>query len=183
MSTLSGLVKPEEIEGLRNLAVEQSLSLWETAVQRKLIPDDQLLAAVASRFRLPVADLSRIDPKVREEVPESLVRKFNIIPVRITDTILEVATANPFDMDAEKMLAFATGREVRMLIGPPALIREKLDELYQKEDVVSRLLGGMSQDPEVTELEDEEDIEVSAEEAAQRPIIRLVDTMLADGVS
>jgi type IV pilus assembly protein PilB len=183
VSTLSGLVKPEEIEGLRNLAVEQSLSLWETAVQRKLIPDDQLLAAVASRFRLPVADLSRIDPKVREEVPESLVRKFNIIPVRITDTILEVATANPFDMDAEKMLAFATGREVRMLIGPPALIREKLDELYQKEDVVSRLLGGMSQDPEVTELEDEEDIEVSAEEAAQRPIIRLVDTMLADGVS
>ena len=181
--TLSGLVKPEEIEGLRNLAVEQSLSLWETAVQRKLIPDDQLLGAVASRFRLPAADLSRIDPKVREEVPESLVRKFNIIPIRITDTILEVATANPFDMDAEKMLAFATGREVRMLIGSPALIRAKLDELYQKEDVVSKLLGGMSADPEVTELEDEEDVEVSAEEAAQRPIIRLVDTMLADGVS
>ena len=181
--TLSGLVKPEEIEGLRNLAVEQSLSLWETAVQRKLIPDDQLLGAVASRFRLPVADLSRIDPKVREEVPESLVRKFNIIPIRITDTILEVATANPFDMDAEKMLAFATGREVRMLIGSPALIRAKLDELYQKEDVVSKLLGGMSEDPEVTELKEEEDVEVSAEEAAQRPIIRLVDTMLADGVA
>jgi type II secretory ATPase GspE/PulE/Tfp pilus assembly ATPase PilB-like protein/CheY-like chemotaxis protein len=35
----------------------------------------------------------------------------------------------------------------------------------------------------VTELRDEADEEVSAEEAAQRPIIRLVDTMLADGVS
>jgi type II secretory ATPase GspE/PulE/Tfp pilus assembly ATPase PilB-like protein/CheY-like chemotaxis protein len=181
--TLGGLVATDEIDGLRNLAVERSLSLWETAVQRKLIDDQTLLSAVASRFRLPMADLSRIDPKVREEVPESLVRKFNIIPVRITDTFLEVATANPFDMDAEKMLAFATGREVRMLIGSPALIRAKLDELYQKEDVVSKLLGGMAEDPDVTELAEEDDVEVSAEEAAQRPIIRLVDTMLADGVS
>ena len=34
--------------------------------------------------------------------------------------------------DAEKMLAFATGREVRMLLGSPSKIREKLDELYRE---------------------------------------------------
>jgi type IV pilus assembly protein PilB len=85
-------------------------------------------------------------------------------------------------MDAEKMMAFATGREVRMLIGSPARIREKLDELYVKEDVVSRLLEGMA-DAQVTELRDETEEEVSADEASQRPIIRLVDTMLADGVT
>ncbi|HSR15372.1 MAG TPA: type II/IV secretion system protein [Gemmatimonadales bacterium] len=181
--TLAALVPSETIDSLRDLKVEESLSLWETAVQRKLVADDALLAAVAARFRLPVADLNQVDPGVREEVPESLVRKFNIIPIRITDTHLEVATANPFDMDAEKMLAFATGREVRMMIGSPAAIRAKLDQLYQQEDVVAKLLGGMVNEPEVTELEEDREDEVSAEEASQRPIIRLVDTMLADGIS
>ncbi len=180
--TVEPLIKEGELVALRQLEVEEPLSLWETLVQRKLLTDEQILSAVARRFHLAIADLSQLDLDIREEVPESLVRKFNILPVRITDSHLEVATANPFDMDAEKMLAFATGREVRMLICAPNRIREKLDELYQKEDVVSKLLEGMGGDVQVTEISDDEMEEVSAEEAAQRPIIRLVDTMLADGV-
>ena len=107
-----------------------------------------------------------------------------MVPVRQTDSYLEVATANPFDIDAEKMLAFATGREVRMLLGSPSKIREKLDELYREtERVVSRLLEGISGDFEVEQIKEEEDSAASAEQASQRPILRLVDMMIADGVS
>jgi type II secretory ATPase GspE/PulE/Tfp pilus assembly ATPase PilB-like protein/CheY-like chemotaxis protein len=180
--TVEPLLKAGDIDAIRQLKVDEPLSLWETLTQRKLLGHEEILSAVARRFHLPVADLSQLDPAVREEVPESLVRKFNILPVRMTDSYLEVATANPFDMDAEKMLAFATGREVRMLICAPPRIREKLDELYHKQDVVSKLLEGMHEDAEVTQIREEEEEAVSAEEAAQRPIIRLVDTMLADGI-
>jgi type II secretory ATPase GspE/PulE/Tfp pilus assembly ATPase PilB-like protein/CheY-like chemotaxis protein len=181
--TVEPLVKEADIAALRDLKVDEPLSLWETLVQRKVLTDEQILSAVARRFHLAIADLSQLDTAVREEVPESLVRKFNILPIRVTDSFLEVATANPFDMDAEKMLAFATGREVRMLICSPNRIREKLDELYQKEDVVSKLLEGMTVEASVTEISEEDEDFVSADEAAQRPIIRLVDTMLADGVA
>ena len=181
--TVEPLVKAADIAALRDLKVDEPLSLWETLVQRKVLTDEQILAAVARRFHLAIADPSQVDTAVREEVPESLVRKFNILPVRITDSFLEVATANPFDMDAEKMLAFATGREVRMLICSPNRIREKLDELYQKEDVVSKLLEGMPEVATVTEISEDDEDFISADEAAQRPIIRLVDTMLADGVA
>jgi type II secretory ATPase GspE/PulE/Tfp pilus assembly ATPase PilB-like protein/CheY-like chemotaxis protein len=104
--------------------------------------------------------------------------------VEQTDSYLEVATANPFDIDAEKMLAFATGREVRMLLGSPSKIREKLDELYREtESVVSKLLEGITADFEVEQLKEEEESAASAEQASQRPILRLVDGMIADGVS
>jgi type II secretory ATPase GspE/PulE/Tfp pilus assembly ATPase PilB-like protein/CheY-like chemotaxis protein len=174
-----------QLEAIRAGTSGEPVSLWEELTGRKLLTDDQIIAAIAQRFHFAVADLSRLDPAVREEVPESLVRKFNILPVRITESLLEVATPNPFDMDAEKMLAFATGREVRMLVGAPGAIREKLDELYQKdrEDIVGKLLEGMAADtPAVETLADDLDDEVSEEEAAQRPIIRLVDTILADGI-
>ena len=56
--------------------------------------------------------------------------------------------------------------------------------MYRRRDVVSRLLEGIGGDFEVRELTDEEDEgAASAEEASQRPIIRLVDMMLADGVT
>ena len=144
-----------------------------------------MLAAIAARFRFPVADLSRIDARVVQAVPEQLARRFTVVPVGQTDSYLEIATANPFDIDAEKVLAFATGREVRMLLASPSKLRAKIDELYRSgEEVVSRLLAGIGDEMEVKELadEDEDFAAASAEEASQRPIIRLVDMMLADGV-
>ena len=183
--TLEPLLPGDTLAGLREEAAPGPVSLWETVVQRKLIGDEQVLAAVATRFRFPIADTSRIDAKVVQAVPEQLARRFNVVPVGQTDSYLEIATANPFDIDAEKVLAFATGREVRMLLASPARIRAKIDELYRAgEEIVSRLLAGIGDDLEVRELtEEDDDFTVSAEEASQRPIIRLVDMMLADGVA
>jgi type II secretory ATPase GspE/PulE/Tfp pilus assembly ATPase PilB-like protein/CheY-like chemotaxis protein len=159
-------------------------SIWEIMVQRRLASDQQILAAIAARFRFPVAELSKIDPKLNTTVPEQLARRFTVVPVRQTDSYLEVATANPFDIDAEKMLAFATGREVRMLLGSPTKIREKLDEIYREtETAVARLLEGMGGDFEVEQIKEDEENAASAEQASQRPILRLVDTMIADGVT
>jgi type II secretory ATPase GspE/PulE/Tfp pilus assembly ATPase PilB-like protein/CheY-like chemotaxis protein len=181
--TLATIVPEEQIALIRREAGKDA-SLWEALVARRLTTDEKIVNAVASRFRFPIADLAMLDHHIQESVPEQVARKYNILPIRITDSYLEIATANPFDMDAEKMLAFATGREVRMLLFPPIKIREKLDELYRPEDVVSKLLSGISEDAEVTQLSDEpDDYSASAEEAQQRPIIKLVDTLIADGIT
>ena len=180
--TAETLVPSEALQKLRE-AEGAPVSLWETLVQKKLTTDEQIVHAASERFRLPKADFSRLDFKVREAVPESLARRFNVLPLRISDSYIEVASANPFDIDAEKLLAFATGREVRMHLAPPARIRERLEEVYRPENVVSRLLVGM-EESEVTQLEDEpaEELASSEEEASQRPIVRLVDLLLSDGI-
>jgi type IV pilus assembly protein PilB len=184
VNTIEPLLPEGTIARLRAEQASAPVSLWETLAQRRLIPNSDVLTAIGSRFRIPVADLSRIDPRLAQVVPEAVARRFNVVPVGQTDSYLEVATANPFDIDAEKMLAFATGREVRMLVASPSAIRARIDELYRNEDVVNRLLEGIGGDFEVKELEDEDDYAAaSAEEASQRPIIRLVDVMLADGVT
>ena len=180
--TLETLVPEDALKALRGTEGAPA-SVWEAVVQRKLATDAQILGAIASRFRLPVADFSGLDPRVKDEIPEQLVRKFNVLPLKVTDAYLEVATANPFDLDAEKTLAFATGREVRMALGSPARIREKLDDLYRNDDVVSRLLEGIGGDFDVKEVADEDDAAASAEQASQRPIVRLVDMMLADAAT
>ncbi len=184
IATLEPLLPDQALAALRQEQAPAPVSIWETVVQRRMVGDEKILAAVATRFRFPVADLARIDPRAVPSVPEQLARRFNVVPVRQTDSYLEIATANPFDIDAEKVLAFATGREVRMLLASPGRLRAKVDELYRSGDeIVSRLLEGIGGDAEVKELADEEEAAASAEEASQRPIIKLVDMMLADGVA
>ncbi|MGE0353962.1 MAG: ATPase, T2SS/T4P/T4SS family [Gemmatimonadales bacterium] len=181
--TLETLVPADELNKLK-ASEEGASTLWERVVERRLSTDARILDAAAERFRLPIADLGSLDYKVRESVPESLARRFNVLPLRLSDSHLDVATANPFDIEAEKMLAFATGREVRLALAAPGRIREKLEEVYRPENVVSQLLVGM-EEADISQLEDDEDADelaFSEEEASQRPIIRLVDLLLSDGI-
>jgi type II secretory ATPase GspE/PulE/Tfp pilus assembly ATPase PilB-like protein/ActR/RegA family two-component response regulator len=183
LPSVEPLVAPEMMANLRREQAASSFSLWEALVQRRALTDQQILQAVADRFRLPVADLASTELDARVAVPESLARKHHVLPLRITDSLLEVATSNPFDINAEKELAFATGRDVRSFLAPPVRLREKIDELYRPDEVLSKLLGGMDE-PLVKQLREElDDVGASADEASARPIIRLVDMMLADGVT
>jgi type II secretory ATPase GspE/PulE/Tfp pilus assembly ATPase PilB-like protein/CheY-like chemotaxis protein len=184
--TVEKVLPPEVVAQLRQEAAPQPQSLWATVVSRRLATDEEILKAAAARFRLPVADLAHLDLHIRDAVPEPLVRRYNILPLRLTDSVLEIATANPFDIDAEKDLAFATGREVRTFLSSPSRIRDKMDELYRGggAEVVAQLLGGMDDTLQIQQLDEDAgvDLAASAEEASQRPVVRLVDLMLSDGI-
>ena len=184
-SSLEAIVTPERLADLRAKA-EPSRTLWETLVAAKVTTDEHILNALSDRFRLKLADLSEADLGIRGTVPEQVARRYRIVPMRLTDSYLEVATANPFDLDAEKSLAFATGREIRMLLASPSRISEKLDELYRPEKALDRLLDGMEGAGELVQIADEtpvEDLSVSAEEASQRPVVRLVDLVISEAIS
>jgi type II secretory ATPase GspE/PulE/Tfp pilus assembly ATPase PilB-like protein/CheY-like chemotaxis protein len=181
--TLEGILGAEQLTALRSVRTDAK-SLWDLAVAAGGVSDEQILGALSDRFRLKIADLSQSDRAARDLVPEQVARRYRILPVRVTDSYLEIATANPFDLDCEKTLAFATGREVRMLLASPAAIMNKVEELYRPENVIDKLLEGM-EGAEVTQIEEDtlvDELTASAEQAAQRPVVRLVDLILSEGI-
>ena len=70
------------------------------------------LDALARRFRLPLADLTRATAHAASIVPERWARRFNVLPLSATEHDLILATADPLDVDCERTIAFATGRTV-----------------------------------------------------------------------
>jgi type II secretory ATPase GspE/PulE/Tfp pilus assembly ATPase PilB-like protein len=154
-------------------------------VAQKMSSDEQILEKLSARFRLKIANVAQVDPKVHEGVPEQLARRYRVLPLRLTDSFLELATANPFDLDAEKALAFATAREIRLLLLAPSKIAEKLDEMYRPEKALDKLFEGMGGSADLVQLADEappDEPSVSEEQASQRPVVRLVDLIISEGV-
>ena len=181
--TLEEVVGSEKLVELRDKKPEGD-SLWRTAVHARMATDEEILGALATRFRLKLADLAQSERAAREAVPEAVARRYQVLPIRITDSFLEIATASPFDIDCEKMLAFATGREVRMHIASPSRIQDKIDEHYRPENVIGKLLEGMEADTEITTVHEQQEADdlITAEEASQRPVVRLVDLILSEGI-
>jgi type II secretory ATPase GspE/PulE/Tfp pilus assembly ATPase PilB-like protein len=182
--SLEGLITPELLIDLRGKA-EPGRTLWEMLVAQKMSSDEQILEKLSARFRLKIANVAQVDPKVHEGVPEQLARRYRVLPLRLTDSFLELATANPFDLDAEKALAFATAREIRLLLLAPSKIAEKLDEMYRPEKALDKLFEGMGGSADLVQLADEappDELSVSEEQASQRPVVRLVDLIISEGI-
>jgi type II secretory ATPase GspE/PulE/Tfp pilus assembly ATPase PilB-like protein/ActR/RegA family two-component response regulator len=162
-ATLDGLLGPQQVKELRATPLD---SLWEDVVRRGWLTDDVILRALADRFRMRIADLSNVAPQARTLVPEALARKFRVLPLALSDSVLDIATADPLDLDCERTLAFALGRTVRMSLAAPRRIIERIDEVYRSADATETRL----------------DLDSSAARAGERPVIQLVDRIIAEGI-
>ena len=183
LPTLEGLIAPDAFEQLKQ---QETDSYWEAAVRGGSIGDDALLTALASRFRMKIAALSTATSQARELVPESLARKYRIVPLAASDSALDIATADPHDLDCERTLAFATGRTVRMQLASPAAIATRIDELYQPENAVEKILEGVAGRYDVDTIAEkysDDDFNLSADRASERPVIRLVDHIIAEAIT
>jgi type II secretory ATPase GspE/PulE/Tfp pilus assembly ATPase PilB-like protein/8-oxo-dGTP pyrophosphatase MutT (NUDIX family) len=142
------------------------------------IPVD--VETLASRFRLPIANLDQASAQAVEVVPERWARRFHVLPLSVSDHELVIATADPLDVDCERTLGFATGRRIRLAIAPAPAIARRIDEVYQSDSV------GRGAEPavEVEHLRGESDSAppLPGNDTAAT-VSALVDELLAAGIS
>src|SRR5581483_229418 len=85
---------------------------------------------LARRYRLPVANLNSISSQAVSLVPERWARRFNVVPLSATEHELVLATSDPLDVDCERTLAFATGRNIRFAVAEATEIARCVDGAY-----------------------------------------------------
>src|SRR5262245_1965512 len=178
--SLEGLT-PEVLQGLRDKA-DAGRTLWECVVAEKIATDAEIIEKLSHRFRLKIADVTKMERSARDGVPEQLARRHHVLPIRLTDSYLEIGTANPLDLDAEKALAFNTAREIRLFLLAPSKISEKLDEMYKPDKAIDKLLENMG-DTDLQTLPDAPPVdEITEADAQQKPVVRLVDMIISEGI-
>jgi type II secretory ATPase GspE/PulE/Tfp pilus assembly ATPase PilB-like protein/8-oxo-dGTP pyrophosphatase MutT (NUDIX family) len=182
MPVLRELLTPAQFSALSK---DESERRWESAVARGFTTDDAILRGIATRTRMRVAGALTSTPQAIARIPERLARRYSILPLSVSARTIDVATANPYDLDCEQAVAFASGRRVRMSLAVPARISERLEEVYRPASVVERLLASVGPvsvhqiEPEAEELSATQ----LADSARERPIIRLVDHIVAEGIA
>jgi type II secretory ATPase GspE/PulE/Tfp pilus assembly ATPase PilB-like protein/ActR/RegA family two-component response regulator len=182
LPTLDALIGAEGLEAVRQ---EGGDSLWEAAVRRRLCSDQSILDALSARYRMGLANLDLTSAPARDLVPEALARKFRVLPLAVSDATLDIATADPNDIDCERTLGFATGRAIRMWLSAPSRIMERIEEVYRPENAVEKILDSVGMEYDVMSIAEalDDDIALSSDKAGERPIIRLVDHIIAQAIT
>ncbi len=169
------------------MAMHDELSAQEVLEREGVIVEKDLASLLARSLRLPLVDLTSIapEPHVVRAVKESIASTYGVVPLRLDDGLIEVATANPLDLEALKAVEFATGRRAQASVATRSDIRDALAHMYRFEESLEQFLQNVppGESLTLTELRDEPtDLRKMARDAELPPVVKLADLILIDGI-
>jgi type IV pilus assembly protein PilB len=144
-------------------------------IELGFIDELTLTKALCRQFRLPFVDLTRARtlPQVAELVPKNVVNDFNVVPVKVNEGKLILATDDPMVTFAVDDLRFVLNREITFALTPPSALANARAEAYGLGERV---------DP-AARRKAEKGGKAAVEEDADAPVIRLVHEIMEQALS
>jgi type IV pilus assembly protein PilB len=160
---------------------KQGTRLGEALVNLKVLSEEDLIQSLARQMGTGYIDLERatIDPQALALIPETLVRKYLALPVRMEARHLLVAMAEPTHLEALSDLGFSCGIRITPRLASPGALRRAIDAHYPLREKEG---GRTGEDLQVAAGgEDEED--EGTDRGILAPVVRLANWILERAVS
>jgi type IV pilus assembly protein PilB len=127
------LANTEQVEHALAQQAERGKRLGDVVVDTGVVDDHNLTETLARQLGLEIVDLRKVrpEPDAVAQLPESVARLLNAVPVRIRDKVLEVVVWDPSRDGIGKELADAVNGPVRLLLAPQSEVTRTLDQSYR----------------------------------------------------
>ena len=158
-------------------------TLSSNLVKVGAITEQALLEFLSRLYSAPPIDLKNYEPdtNLTRLIPGEVATKFMALPVSRTGRRLIVAMANPANIFAIDDIKFITGCDVEPHVATEAMLRRAIDRAYDSAGTMAEVMRGMEEDLSVVE-EDESEGDTGLAGADEAPIVKLVNSLIADAV-
>ena len=183
----SGLLTADKLKDALENQKKTGKRLGESLIEMKIISEEEMAFALAMQLKIPFIDLRdyTVSADVIDAIPEEVCMKFVCVPVSEKNNILDVAMADPLNLNMMKDLQFITGYNIQPAISTKSQIVDKIQKHYHPErsikEVADEFVGdvGMEFLPEEDEKKIEED---NFETFKDSPFIKMVDLIIRNAI-
>ena len=178
----AGIITEEQLNRIVELQHKTGDRMEQILLQQRLITPEQLAFFTGLQLGIPFVNLKKEGVKAEaiKLIPESIARKYSIIPVDKTDGTVVIAMEDPKDIEALEDLAAVTMKRIEPVISTSQDIQEMIDLNYriggeieeQLSQIPTRYRGGTGT----------REARVSAEAIAQAPVVRAIDLLIKQAV-
>jgi len=177
----------EELESLLIAHKNTSLRLGEFLLQRGIITEDDLLQAISLQLNVEYhRDLLKDSGAVlSSNLPHGFVRKNNIVILRETEDLVEIALNDTSQLEAIENIKTMTGKDVKPVLAKKLDILRIADILAGEEyESADKVIDGLQEDGENIQIlgENEQTEQDVLDLANEAPIIKLVNLMITEAL-
>jgi type IV pilus assembly protein PilB len=158
------------------------------ATTDRIIPTDPIqeqakARAVAQRYYHEFVDLRevKIDHDLFHSVPVDLMFRYNFVPIQAFNGSLEIALADPRNLNLIDELAVLLGKKLRVKVATLSQISDLLKKTEQSQRVLDEVTEGFTLDVVGDEENQDETLSIdklAATDSNIAPVIKLVDTTI-----
>src|ERR1041385_8902865 len=139
--------------------------------------------ALATRYYHEFVDLRevRIDHDLFHSIPVDLMFRYNFVPIEAHNGSLEIALADPRNLNLIDELAVLLGKKLRVKVATLSQISDLLKKTEQSQRVLEEVTEGFTLDVVADEENAEETLSIdklSSADSDIAPVIKLVDTTI-----
>jgi type IV pilus assembly protein PilB len=163
--------------------------LGSILLKLSFVQEEQLIGFLSRQYGIPSITLSQldIDPEVLKLVPDTIAKKYEILPIKRQGTTLTLAMADPTNVFALDDIAFMTNLQVTPVVASQAAIRKAIDRNYQQQAGVTDALTALANEVGSVEVVEDEtpskvDVFELKESADEAPVVKLVNMVLVDAI-
>ena len=184
----TGLLAQDKLVEALEAQKESGKRLGEMLIDMELISEEEMAFALAMQLKIPYVDLSQHEVRgdIIGAIPEEVSRKFLCVPISLKNNILDVAMADPLDLNMMKDLQFITGYNIQPAISTTTHILQVLQKHYHPEKTIGEIsdeFGG----EELMEFLPEEDVNEAEEvdniqDMKDSPFVKMVDLIIRNAI-
>jgi len=148
-------------------------------------PDQEIehTRALAARYRCEFVDLrtAHIDHDLFTSIPVDLMFRYNFVPLAASNGSLEIALADPRNLNLVDELSILLGKKLRVRVATLSQIADLLKKTEQSQRVLEEVTEGFALDVVAEEENQDETLSIdklSATDSDIAPVIKLVDTTI-----
>ena len=180
----SSLISQQQLELALTEQTKSGGSLGYNLVKTGAISEKAFAEFLSQTYNVPAVDLDDLqsDEHSIELIPPEVATKFQVVPIKREGRVLTVAMANPDNIFAIDDIKFITGLEVRPVVATETAIKRAIDRFYESADSLAEVMKDMQEDFEIVE-EMDEDSGAAEAQSEDAPVVKLVNSLIADAVN
>ncbi len=168
------LIGPDDLERALEIQKERGEKIGKMLIDLGFVAARDVLAALSEQLAIPLVTFDGPPPAVPETegLAPRFMRQCRFLPYAVSDSTLTIAMADPLDFETISAVRGFTGLKVEAVLAAEAEILDAIDRYYGEREEEAD--GGEGRAGAA-----EEDLEQLRDMASEAPVIRLVNTMIA----
>lgn len=185
------LITEAQLHECMSIQRQTGMGLAHILVKREYLSEEDLVVTLSEQLGIPHIRVShyKIPKEVLEEVPGTLARQYQMLPVSITGDVLTLAMADPLNIMALDDLRMLTSYEIEPVVAVESELVDAIDRHYgtgsNSAQMYDELVGDNAPKSGVEVVEEKdimEDLQKVKADAEDAPVIRLANLILVNAL-
>ncbi|MBF0517174.1 MAG: Flp pilus assembly complex ATPase component TadA, partial [Nitrospirae bacterium] len=128
----AGTLKSEELEACLKKQKTSKKKLGDIIVQLKYATEVEIARGLSSQLNMPYIDLTfaSAQSEAAKLIDKDVALKYVLVPLNATNRVVEIAMANPMDIDAIREVKYLLNKDVDIVISTPTEIENAIRRNY-----------------------------------------------------